>query len=475
MNINKLIKASGYGLVGLILIISIAIILILCWDSKQTSYLKVQGLVDTYIIKNVNIVPMTGDTILSNHDILIKQGIISKIAPDIFAKNIKQIDGTDKFLAPGLADMHVHVWDNYELGLYLSKGVTTLRNMWGMPFHLRMKKRIQENAIYAPIFLTASPKLTGPKDEGIDKKQVKDAREGKYLIGKYKKQGYDYIKTYSGLPSDIFDTIKDEALLQNISLVSHPSFEVPYEYHFSKPIKTIEHTEDIVQQVLKFADDSLMLQKTIEKYAQTKIGHTPTLTVFHKISEIIEKDSNLLSEDKIGYINPAFLAIGSQEDYNRWTSTKVYDSLVGERILKQHQQHLKIVKKMNDAGVLLLAGTDSGISYTVPGFGIHEELKFYTEAGLSNFEALKTATVNPSLVHQKLSRTGTVEADKLANLVVTKENPLTNIRTLENPEMVIIKGQLLDKNQLGEFSEKAYHRSNYWATIIRLAEGILFK
>ncbi|MEQ8216654.1 MAG: amidohydrolase family protein [Arenibacter sp.] len=136
---------------------------------------------------------------------------------------------------------------------------------------------------------------------------------------------------------------------------------------------------------------------------------------------------------------------------------------------------MKIVKKMNDAGVLLLAGTDSGISYAVPGFGIHEELKFYTEAGLSNFEALKTATLNPSLVYQSISRTGTVEANKLANLVMTKENPLVNIGTLENPEMVTIKGQLLDKDQLKKFSQKAYHRSNYWATIIRLAEGVLFK
>lgn len=440
MNINKWLKACGYCLVGLLLIMSIVIILILCWDRKQTSFLRMQGLVDTYIIKNVNIVPMTADIILSDHDILIKHGYISKIAPDIFAKNIKQIDGTDKFLTPGLADMHVHEWDDYELGLYLSKGVTTLRNMWGMPFHLRMKKRIQENTVYSPIFLTAGPKLTGPMDDGIDKKQVKNAREGKYLVSKYKKLGYDYIQTYAGLPSDIFNAKKDEALLQNMSLASHPSFEVPYEYHFSKPIKTIEHTEDIVQQVLKFTDDSLMLKKTILKYAQTKIGHTPTLTVFHKIAEIIEKESDLLSEDKIGYINPAFLAIGSKEDYNRWTSTKVHDPLVGERILKQHQQHLKIVKQLNDAEVLLLADTDSGISYTVPGIGIHEELEFYTEASLSNFEALKTATVNPSIAYPKLSRTGTVETNKLANLVMTKENPLLYLKTLENPEMVIIKG-----------------------------------
>ena len=183
----------------------------------------------------------------------------------------------------------------------------------------------------------------------------------------------------------------------------------------------------------------------------------------------------MLSEESIGYINPAFLELGSHDDYNRWTSTKLYDSLVGERILKQHQQHLKIVKKMNDAGVILLAGTDSGISYAVPGLGIHEELGFYKEAGLTNYEVLKTATVNPSSIYEELSNTGTLEVGKLANFVLTSENPLENLKTLQAPEKVFIKGLILDSDRLTKLQEKAFKRNNYWATTIRLAEGLLFQ
>lgn len=468
-------KRIGWGLVSLLLLTAIAIVAVLKLDKKRTYYLRIQDTSDSYVIKNVNIVPMTGDTVLYQQDVLVEHGFISMIAPDLSLGTSIKIDGTGKFLSPGLADMHVHVWDDYELGLYLAKGVTTLRNMWGMPFHLRMKERINSKEIYAPLFFTASPKLTGPEDEGIDKKRVKDAKDGRRLVAKYKKQGYDYIKTYAGLPKDIFDAIKTEALAQNISLASHPSFEVSYDYHFSKPIKAIEHTEDVVQQALKYEDDSLMLAMTLEHYAQTEIGHTPTLTVFHKISEIIEKESALLSEESIGYINPAFLELGSHDDYNRWTSTKLYDSLVGERILKQHQQHLKIVKEMNDAGVILLAGTDSGISYAVPGFGIHEELGFYKEAGLTNYEVLKTATVNPSSIYEELSNTGTLEVGKLANFVLTSENPLENLKTLQAPEKVCIKGLILDSDRLTKLQEKAFKRNNYWATTIRLAEGLLFQ
>ncbi|MRX66319.1 amidohydrolase family protein [Maribacter luteus] len=469
---KKWLKRVGILLLGLTILMVVAISVILILDKKNTSYLKIGKTTDSYVIKNVNVVPMTRDTVLYKQDILVEKGLISKIAPNLVTDSMVQIDGSGKYLVPGLADLHVHVWDDYELGLYLAKGVTTVRNMWGMPFHLRMKKRVVNNEIFAPLFFTASPKITGPEDHGIDKKQVADANEGRGLVGKYKEQGYDYIKTYAGLPKDIFDAIKEEAIRQDISIAAHPSFEVPYSYHFSRPIKTIEHTEDVIQQALKFKNDSVLLTKTIESYVQGKMGHTPTLTVFHKISEIMEKETDLFKEPTLGYINPAFLEVGSQDDFNRWTSTKSYDSLVEERIMNQHKQHLKIVKQMNDAGVILVAGTDSGISYAIPGFGIHEELGYYVEAGLTNYEALRTATVNPSKIYLSLSNTGTLEVGKMANMVLTNENPLIHLKTLANPEKVFIKGYLLDADKLLQFKEKAYKRNNYLATLVRMGEGL---
>lgn len=94
--------------------------------------------------------------------------------------------------------------------------------MWGMPFHLRMKERINRNEIYAPLFFTASPKLTGPEDEGIDKKRVKDPKDGRRLVAKYKEQGYDYIKTYAGLPKDILMLLKRKLWHKTFRLLRTP-------------------------------------------------------------------------------------------------------------------------------------------------------------------------------------------------------------------------------------------------------------
>lgn len=87
---------------------------------------------------------MSSDTLLRNQMILIKEGEISDISQNIPESDWKVIDGDGAYILPGLIDMHVHVWDEYELGVYLANGVTAVRNLWGQPMHLRMKQAINE-------------------------------------------------------------------------------------------------------------------------------------------------------------------------------------------------------------------------------------------------------------------------------------------------------------------------------------------
>ena len=111
-----------------ILLISIAIILLV--DRLGTNYLKVENNEfadnNSFLITNVNIIPMNQDTILVNKMVHIKDGVIQNIADNIEIKGVEIIDAKNKYLTPGLIDMHVHIWDKYELGLYLSNGVTAV-------------------------------------------------------------------------------------------------------------------------------------------------------------------------------------------------------------------------------------------------------------------------------------------------------------------------------------------------------------
>lgn len=473
----KILKKGLIGLGGLIVFMLIAAISILILDAYQTSFLKVKNQpeagLNSYIIRNVNIVPMTADTVLTNSSVTITNGIISSIGDTSNLHNLTEIDGRGSFLSPGLTDMHVHVWDTYELGLYLANGVTAVRNLWGQPMHLRIKKEVMESELTAPLFFTSTPKLTGPQFIGDDNINLTDPEVAKAKIISYKERGYDFIKTYYGLTEELFEAILQQAAISNMDIVAHPTPEVPYAYHFNPQIITIEHAEDFVQQPLNYQLDTAALDEIIDGYvANPHATLSPTLIVYYNIYNLLQNDA-ILSSELLDYMNPLIRMTDSQGQFDRWNGAKNKDAAVTKQIKDQHDFHLLIIRKLYERGVNIVCSTDAGIGITLPGFSIHQELAFYKQAGMSNYDALKTATINPAKTHDFLKDLGSIEVGKMANFLLLDDNPLEQLETLQNPHMVFIKGQKIDREQLNLFKEKAKNRKNLAATALRYAEYLL--
>ncbi len=475
----KLLKSVLKIITALLLTLTIVCIVFLVVDAHHTAYLKIKHNpslnVTSYLITNINIVPMSEDTILANKTLWVKNGIIENIADSIVLEGIEIIDGKNNFLSPGLVDMHTHLWDKQELGLYLANGVTTIRNLWGYPMHLRIKKALNGENIIGPLFYTSSPKLTGENDLGDDKVQISTPEEAKQLVISYKKRGFDFIKIYAGLPENIENAILAQSILSNISIVAHPSREIPYLDQFQPQISSIEHAEEIVQQGLEYKLDSLKLDTIIQKFVRTQKSFCPTLTGYFKIFEMLELGENVLTSDPAYYINPLMQKFDSKVQYDRWANEKENNSSIKSDIDAQHQFHLYIIKRMNEAGVNIVCGTDAGIGITAPGYSIHQELGLYKEAGLSNYDVLKTATINPTKTHKELEQIGSIEKGKLANFILTSKNPLEDLSVLNNPEWVMIKGRKIDKMLLKEFTENAQDRNNLVVTGLRYAEYLFIE
>lgn len=133
----KVIKYFFHGIyltIGFLFLILLAIVIV---DAIRLQYLKIDGKFseNSYLIKNVNLVPMTTDTVFENRTLKIVEGVIEDLDADPTVEDFPVIDAKGRFFIPGLIDMHVHVWDEYELGLYLANGVTSVRNLWGHPMH----------------------------------------------------------------------------------------------------------------------------------------------------------------------------------------------------------------------------------------------------------------------------------------------------------------------------------------------------
>ena len=476
MKLIKLILKILMILIGVLILVGIFTLWI---DSSRTNYLKINKndltSTNSYLITNVNVIPMHQDTVLAQKMVYIKEGIITKIADTILVDGVEIFDAKDNYLTPGLIDMHVHVWDRYELGLYLSNGVTAVRNLWGMPMHLRLKEDVANDRIFSPSFFTTGSKLTGNEFIGDDNFNLYSPEVATEKVISDKEKGYDFIKTYYGLDKDIFDAVIQQAKISEIDIVAHPSQKVPFSYHLHPQIKSIEHTEEIVQQPLQFDLDTLKLRPIVDSIAQsTHTSYCPTITVFNNIYQMMMND-DILESDSLKYMNPLIKMEDSKKQFERWFNSKQDDPNTVKRIKNQHDFHMTIVRKLHESGVTIICGTDAGIGVTLPGFSIHQELAFYKDAGLTNYEVLKTATVNASQTHSVMNQLGSVEEGKVANLLLVDENPLLELSTLQQPAFVFVKGRKLNRETLDSYNEKAKNRKNLMATSLRYLENLLFQ
>lgn len=121
------------------------------------------------VIRSVNVIPMDREVVLTNQMVIIKDGRVAAIGQKLkYEKNALVIDGSGKYLIPGLAEMHAHVppIDDMEpmkevLLLFAANGITTIRGMLGHPKHLELRSKIISGEILGPRFFTSGPSFNG--------------------------------------------------------------------------------------------------------------------------------------------------------------------------------------------------------------------------------------------------------------------------------------------------------------------------
>ena len=193
-------------------------ILSLC--SVESAFTVQSGTGSVFV--DVSVVPMDRDTVLAHQDIFVVDGRIEWIGPTdttVFPTAARRIEGRGKFLAPGLADMHVHLRDERELSLYVTHGVTSVRNMGGNPQHLRWRSEIQEGRRIGPAIYTSGPavqaseRLVGLNPPLIVVEEdvlVQTPDEARRVVAKQQAAGYDFVKLMWAPPS-VYAALMDAA------------------------------------------------------------------------------------------------------------------------------------------------------------------------------------------------------------------------------------------------------------------------
>ncbi|MEO7319510.1 MAG: amidohydrolase family protein [Chthoniobacteraceae bacterium] len=173
----------------------------------------------------------------------------------------------------------------------------------------------------------------------------------------------------------------------------------------------------------------------LERFRARNTWHCPTLTVHTTSYRDLDE---ALQDPHRRYVSTGILRKSKYEEMMAPPSSS------GK---KRFQQFLAVVKAMNDAGVGLLAGTDTPLG-SIPGFGLHTELELMVRAGLKPAEALRTATLNPALCFHREKEFGTVATGKIADLLVLDADPLQDIRNTTHIWAVMTNGHFHDRAAL---------------------------
>ena len=428
----------------------------------------------TFAITGVTLIPMTKDTVIQDATVLVRNGRIAEVGA---TRNVRlpsamrRVDGRGKYLIPGLADMHTHLYTDgdvpdslarYELGVMVANGVTATRLMIGTREHFTLRREVQAGRIVGPQLWLASPQFTGQQD--VNSRVVTSPEDARKAVKQMADLGYDFVKLTLFITPPVYDAIVSEAKRQGIRVVGHVDPEVGVARALAAG-QQIEHLDNYLESVLAdsapmrtsvsdrgvfrlknwesldYVDDT-KVDRIAGATARAGIFTCPTLTVFKTAFALGQSEEEIKARPDWSIMPTELrtLYLGAREKYWKNPATE-------SRRMRWVQVRDRLVKAIADSGGKIMAGSDTPEWFFGYGWTLHREMESLVAAGLSPYQALAAATRNPAEFLQASKEWGTIETGKRADLVLLTANPLEDIRNSSSIEAVVIGGRWLDREE----------------------------
>ena len=335
------------------------------------------------------------------------------------------IDVTGATIAPGLWEMHAHAAQIEWLPAYLAAGVTTIRDMGGETPYLTAIKGTSGDILEPRVLLAGL--VDGDAPGAFGAVVAATPAQGRDVVDRYKKLGFEQIKLYSLLQPDVVSAITARAHQLGMTVTGH----VPASLGL---VKAVDAGMDHVAHLPINGDpQSPQARAIIAVLAKHKTVIDPTLPW----NELLGRapDTPLESfEPGFAHAPPALLANYRSVKNNTDAATAMGRVRASEAM----------VKALFDAGVPIVAGTDGAL----PGYSLLRSIEMYVEAGLTPMQAIESATRVPAESMGLGGDTGTIEAGKRADLIVLNADPLANISNIRKLRFVIANGRVLEPARL---------------------------
>ncbi|MDJ0366350.1 amidohydrolase family protein [Hymenobacter sp. H14-R3] len=438
------------------------------------------------VINHVSVVDVAAGRLRPDQTVAVAGGKIVRVGPATGRYAARQtVDGTGRYLLPGLWDMHVHfrggdslaAANKKSLALYLAHGITTVRDAGGdlTPFIYQWRQEEAAGTLAGPRLFTSGPKIDGPGATWPGSLEVTTPAQVSHALDSLQKLRVDYVKIYdSKLSGEAYLETIAQAEQRGLKTTGHMPYSVTLAEAVNRGLDATEHLYYVFK-ACSGKEDSLtalvrnslttskplglfaLLPAVYDTYSPAAAQrifrlmaahHTaavPTLAIGHTLAGLAENDH---AHDTLrAYIDPKI-----QRTYAKRLAGARQQSAAARAFSQKLEARFRtLVPQMQAAGVAILAGSDSGPfnSFTYPGASLHDELRLLVQAGLTPAQALRAATLNGATFMGVAARSGSITEGKDADLVLLTANPLADITNTRQIEAVVSRGKLYARADLG--------------------------
>lgn len=422
------------------------------------------------IIANVNVVDVKQGVLLPGHDVLISDGRITAVEAHAAHREADSIiDGTGKFLMPGLWDMHTHIFNNNDTAqgpntwyfpMMLAQGITGVRDMWVKPADVATVHNwqigLREGTWNGPRMISFGCIVDGahPRHRSDN---AATPEEGRAIVRAYKEAGIGFVKVYDDLDSATYHAIMDEARRLGMPVAGHTPFRARASDASAAGQRSIEHMGGVAMECSTKADSLFAtglpedahlftMLRTFSEERAVALGETfrandtwlvPTLcTWLPWLATDHDELQRMPGLDQVPDWEREEWAW--MKEYYEHERTAFEDSITRLR----HARELETIRILHGQGVRFLAGTDVGNEYILPGHSLHDELALLVKAGFTPAEALRTATLNAGAYMNASDSIGQVAPGMLADLLLLEADPLSDVRNTRRISAVLLNGRV---------------------------------
>jgi imidazolonepropionase-like amidohydrolase len=421
----------------------------------------------TVAFTNVNVVPMDREGVLEAQTVVVRDDAIVEMgAADemMVGAGATIIDGSGRYLMPGLSEMHAHVPPGDDppredvediLFLYVANGITTIRGMLGSAYQVPLAEELERGEVLGPTFYVAGPSLNGgtaPTPEAAER-----------LVRANAEAGYDLQKIHPGVPLAAWDHMVEVAREVGLTFGGHVPADVGLVHAIETGMSTVDHLDGYVEAVA--ADEvvsqintgqPISLGGLVEGADEGRIAEMVRLTVEEDVYVV---PTMYLWENLYGVTDPGpfltlpemrYVSVAQREAWRRQAAPGPRGT--PEEVEAFLELRNRILNDLADAGAGILMGTDSPQMFNVPGFALHREIAVMSEAGMTNHQILLsgTATVGRYVrEHLGIDHVfGTVAPGQRADLLLLEANPLEDLDRLTERVGVMVRGRWITEEEI---------------------------